>query len=67
MNRILDMAPLRSFVAVAEHGGFMRATAVLLSVLLGSGCDIIHRNNYHPLATHVPHTTSRQSTVAADD
>jgi peptide/nickel transport system permease protein len=29
VNRILDMAPLRSFVAVAENGGFMRAAAVL--------------------------------------
>jgi DNA-binding transcriptional LysR family regulator len=29
MNRILDVAPLRSFVAVADHGGFMRAATVL--------------------------------------
>jgi len=29
VNRILDMAPLRSFVAVADNGGFMRAAAVL--------------------------------------
>jgi DNA-binding transcriptional LysR family regulator len=29
MNRILDVAPLRSFVAVADHGGFLRAAAVL--------------------------------------
>ena len=25
MNRILDVAPLRSFVAVADNGGFLRA------------------------------------------
>jgi DNA-binding transcriptional LysR family regulator len=29
MNRILDVAPLRSFVAVADNGGFLRAAAVL--------------------------------------
>jgi DNA-binding transcriptional LysR family regulator len=29
VNRILDMAPLRSFVAVADNGGFIRAAAVL--------------------------------------
>jgi len=29
MNRILDVVPLRSFVAVADHGGFLRAAAVL--------------------------------------
>ena len=29
MNRILDVVPLRSFVAVADNGGFLRAAAVL--------------------------------------
>jgi DNA-binding transcriptional LysR family regulator len=29
MNRILDVAPLRSFVAVADCGGFLRAAAAL--------------------------------------
>jgi DNA-binding transcriptional LysR family regulator len=29
MNRILDVAPMRSFVAVADHGGFLRAAAAL--------------------------------------
>jgi DNA-binding transcriptional LysR family regulator len=29
VNRTLDMAPLRSFVAVADNGGFMRAAVVL--------------------------------------
>jgi DNA-binding transcriptional LysR family regulator len=29
VNRILDLAPLRSFVAVADNGGFIRAAAVL--------------------------------------
>jgi DNA-binding transcriptional LysR family regulator len=29
MNRILDVAPLRSFVAVADCGGFLRAAEVL--------------------------------------
>lgn len=29
MNRTLDIAPLRSFVAVADCGGFLRAAAVL--------------------------------------
>lgn len=29
MDRILDIGPLRSFVAVAEHGGFQRAAAQL--------------------------------------
>ena len=29
MNRILDVAPLRSFVALADNGGFLRAAVVL--------------------------------------